>query len=137
MKSRVRALRRKMALAYAQVALVTLADDFCHEWHVALANNRPLPDSPAFVRRVTAAGLYLPNFATVVRFLERCRREETAPEPHDLLKVLLPWPRLPSLRFSDTPLPQSYFRGYCHLAENCSCHDVADAIVCNRQELQQ
>lgn len=121
-----------MALAYAQVVLDSLADDLCIEWHAALAGRRPLPDSLAFVRRVAAAGLYLPTFVSVVRYLDRCRQQETVPEHQALLRVLLPWRPLPRSRFGPAPPPPNLSDTSCQFPTIRSCQGMADAIGCNR-----
>ena len=132
MRSQVRALRRKMALAYAQVVLDSLANELCNEWHAALAGHRPPPDSLAFVRRVAAAGLYLPTFVSVVRYLDRCRQQETVPEHPALLRVLLPWRPLPRSKFGPAPPPPSLSEASCQFPTIRSCQGMVDAIGCNR-----
>ena len=91
MTPRVRALRRKMVLAHAEIVLRGLAADFCQEWSIAQAGNRPLPDIFAFIRQISAAGFRLPTTAYAHRYLERCQYNGTEPQPRMLLKLLLPW----------------------------------------------
>ena len=76
MTPRVRALRRKMVLAHAEIVLRGLATDFCREWSIAQAGDRPLPDILAFIRRIFAAGFRLPTSAYAQRYLDR------TPAPH-------------------------------------------------------
>ncbi len=95
LRARIRSLRRKMALPYAQVMLQREADDLCTQWAVAQAEKRPTPSPQAFVRRVAQAGFHLPTFAAAARYLERCAglRQEPSrePTPELLLRALLPW----------------------------------------------
>ena len=46
LRARVRSLRRRMALPYAQVMLQRQADDLCTQWAVAQADKRPTPSPP-------------------------------------------------------------------------------------------
>ncbi len=91
LRARVRSLRRRMALAYAQVMVQRQADDLCTQWAVAQADKRPTPSPQAFVRRVAAAGFHLSTFTGVVRYLERCAGLRQKPTPPLLLRALLPW----------------------------------------------
>ena len=49
-RSRINALRRKMALEISVVRLQLVADDFCSQWDRARAERRPAPDRFAFAR---------------------------------------------------------------------------------------
>ena len=68
-RSRINALRRKMALEISLVRLRPLAVDFCLEWSVAAADRRPSPDDRAFIRKVAAAGFRLPTFMAAHQYL--------------------------------------------------------------------
>ena len=90
LQSRVRALRRKLALYRAQLVLQHLADELCLQWASAHAGRQPLPDPHAFILRTANAGFRLPSFTAVFRYLERCRAENQPPTPQCLLRTLLP-----------------------------------------------
>ncbi len=91
LRSRVRALQRKLALPRAQLVLQRMADELCQEWSCAQAEAQLIPHPQAFVRHVAKAGFRLPSFSAVVRYLERCRSETRLPDSLHLLRTLLPW----------------------------------------------
>ena len=101
LRSRVNALRRKMALALAVVRLRRLAREFCLESTVALANRRPQPGYHSFVRRVVDAGFRLPTLMAVYTYFNSCRTQNTIPDCQKLLRSLVPW--APALGPFDTP----------------------------------
>ncbi len=102
--ARVRSLRRRMALPYAQVMLQREADDLCTQWACAQADKRPTPSPQAFVRRVAQAGFHLPTFAAAARYLERCASLRQEPTPPLLLRALLPWAEYnPRVTYYPTP----------------------------------
>ena len=90
-RSRINALRRKMALEISVVRLRPLADDFCLEWTVAVSDRQPPPDDHTFIRRVADAGFRLPTFMAAHRYLTRCLAENVVPGVEHLLGALLPW----------------------------------------------
>ncbi len=49
-RSRINALRRKMALEISVVRVEPVADEFCFQWERASAERKPAPDIPAFIR---------------------------------------------------------------------------------------
>lgn len=91
LRSRVRALQRKLALPRAQLILQRMADELCQQWSCAQVEGQPLPHPQAFVLQVAKAGFRLPSFLAVVRYLERCRSETRLPDSLHLLRTLLPW----------------------------------------------
>ncbi len=91
LRARIRSLRRRLALPYAQLMVQRAAGDLCTEWACAQADKRPTPSPQAFVRRVAAAGFLLPTFSVAVRYLERCASLCQGPSPERLLRTLLPW----------------------------------------------
>ena len=104
LRARVRSLRRRMALPYAQVMVQREADDLCTQWAVAQADKRPTPSPQAFVRRVAQAGFHLPTFAAAARYLERCAGLRQEPGPELLLRALLPWAEYhPGVTYYPTP----------------------------------
>ena len=91
LRSRVNALRRRMALALAVVRLRRLAQEFCVQWTVARSDSEPPPDSHPLVRRVVDAGFRLPTFMAVHNYLDRCRSQNATPESDEIVRSLLPW----------------------------------------------
>ena len=103
-RSRINALRRKMALEISVVRLRPLADDFCLQWSVAVTDRRPPPDDQTFIRRVADAGFRLPTFMAAHRYLTWCLAENVVPGVEHLLGALLPWAVLRGLVvLSDDP----------------------------------
>ena len=51
LQARVRSLRRKLALPYAQLMVQRMADNLCSEWSRAQVENQPTPSPQAFVRQ--------------------------------------------------------------------------------------
>ena len=78
-RARINALRRKMALEISVVRLRPLADDLCFQWDRSRAERRPAPDIFAFIRKVAAAGYYLPTFVAAQKYLEQCLEERIVP----------------------------------------------------------
>ncbi len=91
LQARVRSLRRRLALPYAQLMLQRMADDLCTQWSRAQAEKRPTPSPQAFVVRVAKAGFYLSTFTGAARYLERCAALRQEAIPSRLLRALLPW----------------------------------------------
>ena len=91
LRSRVNALRRKMALELAVLRLRAVAQEFCVQWTVALSRRRPSPGSHPFIRSVVEAGFRLPTFMAAHKYLDRCRTQDTIPDSDQLLRSLLPW----------------------------------------------
>ena len=56
LRSRVRALRRKLVLARAQVILYRMAEEECLEWARAQDQGKTPPEPHDFVQRVVKAG---------------------------------------------------------------------------------
>ena len=52
LRSRVRALKRKLARPLAELHLQRMADELCLEWTCAQADRQPFPNSQAFIIRV-------------------------------------------------------------------------------------
>ncbi len=92
-RSRIRALQKKMAKELAIVRLRRLVKEFRLQWFVALTDRKPLPQPRSFGFRVVKAGFRLPTFMGVNRYLEKCRRKKVEIEDHDLLRTLIPWVR--------------------------------------------
>ena len=77
LRSRIRALQKKMALELAIVRLRRLVKEFRLQWFVALTDRKPLPQPRSFGFRVVKAGFRLPTFMGVNRYLEKCRRKRS------------------------------------------------------------
>ena len=90
-RSRIRALQKKMAKELAIVRLRRLVKEFRLQWYVALTDNKPLPRPRSFGFRVVKAGLRLPTFMEVNKYLEKCRRKKVEIDNHELLRTLIPW----------------------------------------------
>ena len=91
LRSRVRALKRKLARPLAELHLQRMARELCLEWTCAQADRQPFPGPQTFVIRVAKAGYRLHTFTAVVRYLERCRADIQPPGTWRLLPTLLPW----------------------------------------------
>ena len=92
LRSRVRALRRKLVLARAQVILYRMAEEECLEWARAQDQGKTPPKPHDFVQRVVKAGFRLPSFTGVISYLTRCRPKDQPPDTVQLYKTLIPWP---------------------------------------------
>ena len=90
-RSRINALRRKMALEISVVRLEPVADEFCFQWERASAEGRPAPHWHSFIRKVAATGYWLPTLVAAHKYLEKCLAEKTVPGVQTLLGMLLPW----------------------------------------------
>ena len=93
LRARVRALQRKMAKELAIVRLRRLVREFRLQWFFTLTDRKPLPDPRSFGSRVVKAGIRLPTFMEVNKYLEKCRRKEVEIDNHELLRTLVPWVR--------------------------------------------
>ena len=93
LRSRIRALQKKMAKELAIVRLRRLVKEFRLQWFVALTDRKPLPQPRSFGFRVVKAGFRLPTFMGVNRYLEKCRRKKVEIDDHELLRTLIPWVR--------------------------------------------
>ena len=92
-QARVRSLRRKMALPYAQLMIqlmIRMSDEICDQWANARGLKRPLPCPREFVRKVAKSGFFLSTFTGAVHYLERCNSSQEQPLPERLLRLLLP-----------------------------------------------
>ena len=89
-RSRINALRRKMALEISHVRIRPMAEDYCLEWDRARSEGRPAPDDLAFIRRV-GAKFRLPTFMAAHQYLQQCITQKIVPGVEHLLGALLPW----------------------------------------------
>ncbi len=91
LRSRVRALHRKLVLARAQVILYRMAEEECLEWACAQDQGQTPPEPHDFIHRVVRAGFRLPSFTGVINYLNRCRPKDQPPDTVQLYKTLIPW----------------------------------------------
>ena len=91
LRSRVRAIRRKLVLARAQVILYRMAEEECLRWDCAQDQGKIPPEPHDFIGRVVKAGFRLPSFTGVVSYLNRCRPKDHPPDTVQLYKTLIPW----------------------------------------------
>ena len=89
-RSRINALRRKMALEISLVRPRPLAEDYCLEWECARSEGRPAPDDLAFIRGV-GDKFRLPTFMAAHQYLQQCLAQKIVPGVEHLLGALLPW----------------------------------------------
>ena len=91
LRSRVDALRRKMALALVVVELQPAAEELCDQWSIADANRQPLPESRPLVDLMIRRGHRLPNLLGLYSYIDSCRTNGDPLLPHKVLQALLPW----------------------------------------------
>ena len=99
LRSRVRALRRKLVLARAQVVLYRMAEEECLEWARAQDQGKTPPEPHDFIQRVVKAGFRLPSFTGVISYLMPMPTwGDPKDQPPDsvnvnvqLYKTLIPW----------------------------------------------
>lgn len=91
LRRRVDALRRRLAPQLAVLRIHRLADEFCLQWAVAVADQRPLREFRPFILRIASHGFRLPTFTALAKYLERCRDASEFPQCSQIVRVLLPW----------------------------------------------
>ena len=90
-RSRINALRRKFALEISHNRLRPMVEDFCTDSYAAAMDRKPLPDGPAFLRKVADAGFRLPTYMAGHKYLAQCLADKVVPGVENLLGALLPW----------------------------------------------
>ncbi len=110
-RNQINALRRKFAFPLAVLRLRRLSEEFCHDWHTALTNNKPLPEPHPFILRIAKEVMPLNTFMELHHYLNRHRDNKTTPEPLAIAVTLFPnhanTGLLPSLFAGElTPRPQ-------------------------------
>ena len=90
-RSRINALRRKFALEISHNRLRPMVEDFCIQSYAAAMDRKPLPDGPAFLRKVADAGFRLPTYMAGHKYLAQCLADKVVPGVENLLGALLPW----------------------------------------------
>ncbi len=99
-RNRLNYLRRKYAIPLAIARLHPIAEEFCDQWAVERANvnSNPapapepgaLPVSQPFIQRLVARGFRLNTFTDLHRYLERCQKGNTCPNPLSIIQSLYP-----------------------------------------------
>ncbi len=91
-RSRIQVLQRRYALPLAVIRLRPYATQFCHQWAVAQDRQQPLPETPAFIRKLADAGFRLTTFMYLHHHLKRLRERNSCPQPRGVVAALLPDP---------------------------------------------
>ena len=89
-RSRIQALQRRYALPLAVIRLRPYATQFCHQWATAQDQQQPLPETPAFIRKLADAGFRLTTFMYLHHHIERHLSNNTCPNPKGIISALLP-----------------------------------------------
>ena len=89
-RRRVKTLRRKHALPLAVLKPRPLAQQLCTQRHTAAANNRPVPESQPFIKRIADSGLRLTTFTSLHKSLTRHQGNKTTPKPIEIVQAFPP-----------------------------------------------
>ena len=89
-RNQINALRRKFAFPLAVLRLRRISEEFCHDWHTALTNNKPLPEAHPFILRIGKEVMPLNTFMSLHHYLNRHRDNKATPEPLAIAVTLLP-----------------------------------------------
>ena len=89
-RNRIHALQRRFGLPLAIIRLRPYATQFCHQWAVAQDQQQPLPETPAFIRKLADAGFRLTTFMYLHHHIERHLSNNTCPNPKGIISALLP-----------------------------------------------
>ena len=93
LRSSVRALSRKLIFELTLVRLRRLVEEIRLQWYVSLTDGQPLPESQPVIKKLGAAGFWLPTFAAAHGYLDKCRRSNAELDGDQLLRILIPWSR--------------------------------------------
>ena len=85
-RRRVNALKRRFAPELTIIKLRRIAEAVGDHWD----SSQP-PDPADVIGRIADAGLRLPTFAGLHRYLDDTRRQGDVPEPCEIVVRLLPW----------------------------------------------
>ena len=88
LRRRVNALKRKFAPELAVISLRRIAEAVADDW-----DSSQSLEPPDVIGRIAGAGLRLPTFANLHRYLDDTRRQGDVPDPCDIVLNLLPWAR--------------------------------------------
>ncbi len=89
-RSRVRTLQRRFALALSVVRARRVAERLCQGWTADHADGKPLPDPFQAVAKVREAGIRNAAFIDFQRYIRSCVDDNRCPEPRGFLESLLP-----------------------------------------------
>ena len=122
LRRRVDALKRQLAIPLAVVRLRPLADEFCHQWAIALDQDKEPPPSTSmdalnsgdtksktFANRVVEAGYRLSTFSALQHYTRSCRERRILPQPNEILRNLLPKAAVLGLIPNSPHLPESVY----------------------------
>ena len=85
-RRRVKSLKRRFAAELTIIKLRRIAEAVSDEW-----NPDESPEPADVIHRIVRAGLRLPNFANLRRYLDDTRRRGDVPDPQSIVLELLPW----------------------------------------------
>ncbi len=110
-RNQINALRRKFAFPLAVLRLRRISEEYCHDWHTALTDNKPVPEAHPFILKIAKEVMPLTTFMSLHHYLNRHRENKTTPEPLAIAVTLFPnhanTGLLPSLFAGElTPRPQ-------------------------------
>ena len=86
----VNSLKRRLALPIAVIRMRRVVDDVCDQWGAAQADGKPLPRPFQVVTSVLRAGCRHGEPMALGRYIRRCLDENENPDPHDMVRALLP-----------------------------------------------
>ena len=89
-RNQINALRQKFAFPLAVLRLRRISEEYCHDWHAALTNNKPLPEPHPFILKIAKEVMPLNTFMSLHHYLNRHRDQKTTPEPRSIAVTLLP-----------------------------------------------
>ena len=92
-RTMLRALEKRMVMERADQRMSFLVRGLVSQWYWAVQKGKPIPGPHDFVGRVIDDGFFLPTLASVMSYLEDCRRQGTIPDEKSLFRRLLPWSR--------------------------------------------
>ncbi len=89
-RNQINALRRKFAFPLAVIRLRRISEEYCHDWHAALTDGKPLPEAHPFIQRIAKEVLPLKTFMELQHYLDSHRKNKTTPTPLKIAETLLP-----------------------------------------------
>ena len=89
-RNQINALRRKFAFPLAVLRLRRISEEYCHDWHTALTDNKPLPEAHPFILKIAKEVMPLNTFMKLQHYLDTHRQNKTTPEPLKIAETLFP-----------------------------------------------
>ena len=86
LRRRINALKRRFAPELTIIKLRRVAESVSDDW-----DPEQSPDPADVIERIADAGLRLPTFVRLRRYLEDTRRQGDVPLPESIVLNLLPW----------------------------------------------